>query len=86
MSGNTTTVAQGLSIDDVLLRDEFVRRMFQSGASFEATLVAIAVERERLVKRILELESIAPRKIQMPNGEVFVWRCPDSMIPTINNP
>lgn len=34
-----------------------------------------------LVEQLLRLEMIAPKKVRGPNGEVFVYRCPDELVP-----
>lgn len=40
----------------------------------------LAARNERQTKRIIELESIAPKKITV-GGKQFIWHCPDELIP-----
>ena len=34
-----------------------------------------------LEERVKQLEQIAPKKIKGPDGQTYVWRCPDELIP-----
>lgn len=65
----------------VLDNDVTVHGIWEHGLSLETCIVSLASEKEFLVKRIMELESIAPRKIVMPDGRAMVWRCPDELVP-----
>lgn len=67
------------------LTDVTVYHLLKSGASLEEVIGALVADKERLVKRIMELESIAPRKVLLPDGRVMVWRCPDELIPALPN-
>lgn len=60
--------------------DVTVSRMMQNNESLSHIVGVLAREKEDYLKRIMELESIAPRKITMPDGKVMVWRCPDDLI------
>ena len=63
--------------------DVTVYRMMQQDRCqpLENIIVQLVREKEQCFKRILDLESIAPRKITLPDGKVMVWRCPDALIP-----
>jgi hypothetical protein len=61
--------------------DATVRRILAAAGTEADCVVALVNEKEALVKRLMELESIAPRKIKLPNGTVMIWRCPDHLVP-----
>jgi|GEM_PF-3334972 len=61
--------------------DALVRGGKQSGASDAQIACALARMNRALVDRLMRLEAIAPRKIQLPDGTVIVWRCPDELVP-----
>lgn len=44
-------------------------------------IIYLANLEHKLMNRIIELESIAPRKYLMPDGSYRIWRCPVDMIP-----
>jgi hypothetical protein len=58
--------------------------MLAGGGSLESCVIALANEKEALVKRLMELEAIAPKKIKRPDGTVMIWRCPDELVPLLN--
>ncbi len=62
--------------------DVVVYSMLRRGRSLEDIIVVLCKEREIFISRVLELEQIAPRKIVSPDGAVYIWRCPDSMVPS----
>lgn len=69
------------AFDRVRLTDSTVHAMLKHGRSLEETIVALVCEKNLFMQRIVELESIAPRKIVLPDGRVMVWRCPDELVP-----
>lgn len=73
------------AFDRVRLTDATVNAMLKHGRSLEETIVALVCEKNRFTQRIIELESIAPRKIVLPDGRVMVWRCPDELVPEMPN-
>lgn len=77
--------AHGSAFDRVRLTDATVNAMLKHGRSLEETIVALVCEKNRFTQRIIELESIAPRKIVLPDGRVMVWRCPDELVPEMPN-
>lgn len=58
-----------------------VARIMKAGGTAEDCAVALAVEYDRLVDRVIALDSIAPRKLKLPDGRVLIWRCPDELVP-----
>ena len=73
------------AFDRVRLTDATVNAMLKHGRSLEETIVALVCEKNRFTKRIIELESIAPRKIVLPDGRIMMWRCPDELVPEMPN-
>lgn len=47
----------------------------------EDCVIALANHAEELFAKVVELEAIAPKKIRAVDGKVYVWRCPDDLIP-----
>lgn len=66
------------------LNDVTVAKMLRQNQTLENIIGQLAAEKELYVKRIMELESIAPRKIVLLDGCVMVWRCPDELVPEMN--
>lgn len=64
----------------VLLNDSTVHQLVRRGVPPEGVIVALCEQKERMMKRIVELESIAPRKIKR-DGKTYVWHCPNELIP-----
>jgi len=58
-----------------------VARIMDAGGTAEDCAVALSVENDRLADRVMALDSIAPRKIKLPDGRVLIWRCPDELVP-----
>lgn len=56
-------------------------RIMDAGGTAEDCAVALSVEYGRLLDRVMALDSIAPRKIRLPDGRVLIWRCPDELVP-----
>lgn len=69
------------SIADVKRNDPTVHRILKSGGTPRDCVVALANEKEALVKRLMEMERIAPKKIKLPDGRVMIWRCPEDLVP-----
>jgi len=58
-----------------------VSRMLRANEPLENIVGVLAREKEAYVKRIMDLESIAPRKVVMPDGKVMLWQCPAELVP-----
>lgn len=72
------------SKDDPLLicqKDSTVQRMVTTGHHPWAIIHELVREKQAMLKRILELDSIAPRRIATPDGKIFIYRCPDELVP-----
>lgn len=62
--------------------DGTVNRMLRNNEPLEQIINVLVREKQLAQKIILDLESIAPRKIKMPDGTVMLWHCPVELIPT----
>lgn len=67
-------------------RNAIVAGICASGGTAEDCAVALAEINDDLMKRIIELEAIAPRRISLPDGKALAWHCPDGFIPFQNLP
>ena len=72
------------SFERARLKDSTVMQMLHSGRSLKQIVGVLSEQKTRCVERIMELEAIAPRKIILPDGTIFVWRCPTEMLPSDN--
>jgi hypothetical protein len=66
---------------DVILNDPYVNRIMKQGGTAEMCAVELANQNRELLRRVIELESIAPRKYRNEDGEMMIWRCPDGLVP-----
>lgn len=64
--------------------DATVNMMMCGGSSYRAIIAVLARQKADLMKRIVELELIAPKKITMPDGSVMVYRAPAHLLPNVN--
>jgi hypothetical protein len=65
----------------VRLTDATVNKMLQYGATKDDVIVELVAQRNSMVSRAMDLELIAPRKVRAPDGSVWIYRCPDHLIP-----
>ena len=63
--------------------DGTVNTMLCGGSPLTAIIAVMAREKSDLIKRIVELELIAPKKITMPDGSVRVYYAPEHLIPNL---
>lgn len=70
-----------LGVERVANTDATVHRILKGGGDLSDCVSALAAEKESLVRRITELESIAPKRIRLAAGGVATWHCPDDLIP-----
>jgi hypothetical protein len=70
------------SITGAMNNDPTVHRILSIGGTHADCVVALTNEKNALVQKLCELESIAPKKIEMSDGSVLVWHCPNDLIPT----
>ena len=62
-----------------------VNHILRSGGSLEDVVVALCGQNDAMLKRLIEVESYAPKKIKADDGKVYVWHCPDDLIPMQND-
>jgi len=65
--------------------DSAVSSMLDAGMSLEEIIVALSREREQTHRQLLKLISLVPKKVISPDGKVYVWHCPDELIPVIGD-
>lgn len=61
--------------------DPTVAMMLKRGAPFEQIVCALAEEKQAMMNQIIQLHSIAPKKITGADGKTYVWHCPDELVP-----
>lgn len=84
-AGSESGGALGSAWERAKFTDSTVAKMLEAGAGLESIIAQLVAEKEWGFKRIIALESIAPRKIRLPDGMVMVWHCPDDLIPDSPN-
>jgi hypothetical protein len=77
-------VKKGLEMktfDEVFVNDPTVYNLLNSGGTARECIVALANEKAELIKKIVDLEMIVPKKYKLPDGKIVIWHCPDDLIP-----
>lgn len=69
------------SFERARLCDVTVARLLEQGYAHSVIIGRLSAEKVKLMNRIMELETIAPRKIVMPDGKVMLWQCPAELVP-----
>lgn len=62
------------------LNDATVNQARRRGLTDEQIIEILVRQKEDMIKRMIELESLCPKKIRTPQG-VMVWHCPTELIP-----
>lgn len=70
------------TLQQLACTNRIVHEALHRGLSETNIIELLVTQNEKLIQRIIELESIAPKKVTLPNGKTLVWRCPDDLIPT----
>lgn len=81
MSINVNTVNDALKMQEASHNDATVHKLLKENRSLAYIILQLVKDKEAYLQRILDLESIAPRKIKLPDGSFVVWSCPPSFIP-----
>lgn len=68
------------ALDAVAREDSVVAAVLMTGGDAERCVVALVEQKRALLKRVMELEAIAPRKIRV-GEDTFIYRCPDHFVP-----
>ncbi len=48
----------------------------------EQAITALAEQVDEMGDRLVELGNVRPRKFELPDGTIKLWRCPEDQIPT----
>ena len=70
-----------MKLEEIALRNATVARMLRGEGSKDECIVALVEHINLLNKKVMELSMLAPRRIKLPDGSEYVWRCPVEMIP-----
>jgi hypothetical protein len=76
-----------MTFNEACHNDILVYRLVREGVPLGSIIGAMASRHVEMIERIIELDSIAPKKIILPDGTIRIWRCPEELIPaskTIN--
>lgn len=60
--------------------DDTVNSLMTGGATPAQVIDALADQKAQMLKKIIELELIAPKRISH-GGKAFIWHCPDELVP-----
>jgi hypothetical protein len=69
-----------MTFQQACLNDATVHCALQNGCSLEEIVAGLVEQKQEMLKRIIELQSIAPKRITSA-GITYVWHCPDNLIP-----
>lgn len=69
------------NLNDAINQDAYVHRAMKIGMRYEDLITALTEQKRLLINRLVELESIAPRKIKASDGKTYIWHCPDHLVP-----
>jgi hypothetical protein len=61
--------------------DPTIRATLRAGGTAEDCCVLLLAQLDTAYARMRRLESITPRKFRLPDGRLFVWHCPDDLVP-----
>lgn len=67
-------------IEESRRNNAVVNAVLRAGGTLEDCVGALVRREQEFIQRIIELETIAPRRIKVGN-QTYIWRCPDGMIP-----
>lgn len=66
-------------------RSAVVRAVLERGGTTVDCVMALVERMAALTDRVVELESLAPRRIRLPNGKEVVYHLPDHLVPYGND-
>lgn len=61
-------------------RSPIVSAILRMGGGAEDCVRVLIEQNEAQLGRMVQLESLCPRKYRLPDGRTLVWRCPDELI------
>lgn len=82
-SASAFTVAAGSKFDELRQTNAIVHQTLGAGGSAEDCCVNLANHNDALIKRVMQSEAIAPRKITLDDGRTLIYRAPDNLVPSI---
>lgn len=65
----------------VLRNDPIVHRILNRGGTLRDCVVELSRDRFRLLDNLRKAEMLIPRKVRADDSTVYVWHCPDHLIP-----
>lgn len=65
----------------VIQSDPVVHSGIETRERLEAIIIKLVAQKESLRKELADLRAITPKRIRGKDGNVYVWHCPDDMIP-----
>jgi hypothetical protein len=68
------------NFEDACHNDPTVRAAIAARLSHKELIGVLAEQKRLLIEMIVQLESIAPRKVTV-EGKTYVWHCPDHLVP-----
>ncbi len=71
------------TIDAVYQHSSVVRAILQSGGTMEDCVVVLYNQLQRTIDDLMKVESIAPKRYVLPNGDSYIWHCPDHLVPEV---
>jgi hypothetical protein len=69
------------TLDAVRMNDATVYQILRNGGTLEQCVVTLANQKCELVKKVCDLELIAPKKIRLSDGSVRIYRAPEHLLP-----
>lgn len=73
------------TFNEVLQRNPTVHALSRRGASLESIIVALHLQITDLQKEVFQLQSIAPKRINV-GGKSYIYHCPDHLVPETTIP
>ncbi len=69
------------TLEEAYHADAIIQRGIDQNWSKDHLIVILANEHRRLQERVMELEVVAAKRYQLPDGSIRIWHCPDHLIP-----
>lgn len=70
-----------MNYQDAILNNPVVYECHRRGMSPEQIVVQLVLNQQNMIEELKLLRSIAPQRIETEDGKVFVWHCPNELIP-----
>lgn len=69
------------SLEEAAENDPLISAAMKHGVPSEEVILCLIDQREALAHRLRLLEVIAPKKVRGHDGTIWIYRCPDHLIP-----